>query len=155
MSGLSARVIEVCVFRFAHDRPEYLLLRRSTSESLYPGMWQIVTGTLEENEKAYEAALREVQEETGLRPEHFWIVPYTNSFYDRHSDAVILIPFFAAQVPPADDPVLSAEHSAWQWLPYDQALKHLVWPGQRRGVEIVHQYILGGQEAASLIAIPV
>ncbi|HUI64852.1 MAG TPA: NUDIX pyrophosphatase [Bacteroidota bacterium] len=155
MSGVSAGVIEVCVFRFTRDRPEYLLLRRSPDENLYPGMWQIVTGTTEENEKAYEAALREVREETALRPERFWIVPYTNAFYDRHSDAVILIPFFAAQVRSSDDPVLSAEHSAGEWLPYDQALKRLVWPGQRRGVEIVHQYILGGQEAASLIALPV
>lgn len=154
MSAVSAAVIEVCVFRFVRDRAEYLLLRRSPDDALYPGMWQIVTGTREETEKAYEAALRELKEETGLRPEHFWIVPYTNAFYDPRSDAVSLIPFFAAQVRPGDAPELSGEHSTGEWLSYQDALQRLVWPGQRRGLEIVHQYILGGQEAAALIALP-
>jgi dATP pyrophosphohydrolase len=147
-------IVEVCVFRMEGDRPAYLLLRRSAEESVYPGLWQIVTGTIEPGEKGLDAAQREVREETGASPERFWVVPYTHAFFDHRRDAVHIVPFFAAQFSPETRITLSAEHSLHEWLPFDAARARLVWPGQRGGLEVVEQYIVGGEEAARLIAVP-
>ena len=57
-------MVEVCVFRFSADHPEYLLLKRAPEEPLYPNIWQMVTGSVEAGETAVVAALRELEEET-------------------------------------------------------------------------------------------
>ena len=150
MSEIVARIIEVCVFRFDRSDVEYLILRRAPDEPAFPDLWQIVTGSVEEREKAIDAALRELREETGVQPEHFWVVPFTNSFYDHRKDCVNLIPFFAAQFARDVDPRLSSEHSEFSWLSYRDARTSLVWPGQRAGLDVVHSSIVRGDAAASL-----
>ncbi len=151
MSHIVCRIIEICVFRFVDDRPEYLLLHRAKDEKVYPGIWQLVSGTIEGNEGGVEAALREFKEETGLKVNRFWVVPYVNSFFDPDHDAVNLSPLFAAQVEAGIEPRLSAEHSEHRWLSYEEALKKLVWPGQRAGLKVTHDYIASGEEAARLL----
>ncbi len=153
MASVVGSLIEVCVFRFRGSSPEFLLLRRAVDEPVHPGIWQIITGTVHEGETALAAARRELQEETGLTPLHFWVVPHVTSFYDHRSDVVMMIPFFAAQTESALEPTLSGEHDHYTWLPFDEALRLLVWPGQRQGIEVVMQYIAGGEQAAHLMEI--
>ncbi len=145
--------IEVCIFRRDAGRALYLLLRRSERERVYPGIWQYVTGSVHQGEKSVDAALRELREETGLEPTGFWIVPYVNSFYDRNRDEVNMSPLFAAEVPAGDSPRLSTEHSELGWFDYDESSRMLVWPGQREGLRIVNQFVVGGEQAAKLTRI--
>ncbi len=154
MPGVVSRIVEVVAFRFAHDRPEYLLLRRAREERIYPGMWQIITGKVREGETAVQAARRELLEETGVSPERFWVLPHTGTFYDPGSDAIQISPFFAAQTPGQVDPVLSAEHGEFRWLSVEEALRKLVWTGQREGLRIVHECIVSGEEASGLTLLP-
>jgi hypothetical protein len=71
-----------------------------------------------------------------------------NTFYDHTYDAVNCSPFFAAQVRATDEPSLSPEHQVSRWLPYPDARRLLVWPGQRLGLDIVKDYVIGGEDAA-------
>ncbi len=151
MADVASRIIEVCPFRIRRDLAEYLLIRRAPDDPLYPGVWQFVTGRVEEGEKAHEAAIRELVEEAGAAPVRFWIVPAVNSFYDPHRDLISLVPLFAAQMESAFEVRLSPEHSRFEWLPYDGARRRLIWPGQRHLLDIVQQYILGGEEAGTLL----
>lgn len=151
MSQIACSIVEVCVFKFRQDTPFYLMLRRSKVERIYPGIWQLISGSIEDGEKAYEAALRELREETGLGPLRFWVVPFAHTFYDPKYDAVNVSPMFAVQVDEVSNPVLSSEHEEFGWFRVKQALTMLVWPGQRSGLQIVHQYITQGQEAARLV----
>jgi dATP pyrophosphohydrolase len=118
---------------------------------VYPGIWQLVSGTIEGNEGGVEAALREFKEETGLKVNKFWVVPYVDSFFDSTHDVVNLSPLFAAQVEAGIEPRLSSEHSEHCWFTYEEAFKKLVWPGQRAGLKVTHDYITCGQEAAKLL----
>jgi len=139
------------VFRFVNDRAEYLLLHRAKDEKVYPGIWQLMSGTIEGDEGGVEAAFREFKEETGLKVNKFWVVPFVNSFFDPSRDAVNLSPLFAAQVEAGIEPRLSSEHSEHRWFTYEEALKKLVWPGQRAGLKVTHDYITCGEEAARLL----
>ena len=150
MPSINSTMIELCVFKFEHDRPLYLLLKRCKEEKLYPGIWQYITGSIDGKEKAIDAAIRELREETGLSPQRFWVVPYVHSFYDPEHDSVSLLPLFAAQVRPGDVPILSSEHEEYLWLPFEGARSKLVWPGQREGLRIVHESIVKGEKSATL-----
>jgi dATP pyrophosphohydrolase len=154
MADVSSRIVEVCPFRIRGDREEYLLIRRAHADPLYPGMWQFVTGRVEEGEKAYVAALRELREETAAGAVRFWVVPAVNSFYDPHRDLICLVSLFAAQIDAGFEVRLSEEHSLFEWLPYAGARRRLVWPGQRNCLDIVQDYILGGEEAGRLLEFP-
>jgi 8-oxo-dGTP pyrophosphatase MutT (NUDIX family) len=151
MPQLTCRIVEICIFRFVKDRAEYLLLHRSKSERVYPGIWQLMSGTIENDEPALKAALREFNEETGMKVGKFWVVPYVNSFFDPEYDAVNLSPLFAAQVDEGSEPHLSSEHYEYGWFPYDEALRKLVWPGQKTGLRVVHEHIVRGGQAASIL----
>jgi dATP pyrophosphohydrolase len=145
------RTIEVCIFKFVNDRPLYLLLHRAKEEKVYPGIWQLMSGAIEENEKVHDAALREFREETGMEMSAFWVAPFVNSFYEPDIDAITLSPLFVAQVEEGSVPRLSPEHSEYGWFSYEEARQKLVWPGQREGLRIAHEYLVRGEKAASLL----
>ena len=52
-----------------NEKNECLLLKRKDRKNF----WQSVTGSIEENESPYEAAKREVEEETGINTKIFHI----------------------------------------------------------------------------------
>ena len=153
MSSITSRVIEACIFKRDHEGPHYLLLKRSENDTIYPGMWQLVTGSMKEGERAVDAAMRESREETAVEPLRFWVVPFVNSFYVAVTDTVHLSPVFAIEAEADARVSLSPEHEEFRWCSLDEAKHMLVWPGQRTAVDLVHQYIIGGQEAARLLSV--
>ncbi len=150
MPRIRSCIIEMVIFRFEKGGPQYLLLHRQKNETLYPNIWQILSGSIEEGETATHAALRELGEETQLEPQLFWIAPYTTSFYDSKNDIMNLCPVFSVQVAAGSEPKLSEEHDAYRWLPFEEAVKLPVWYGQKEALRIVHEFIIGGKEAMKL-----
>ncbi len=155
MIPVVSRIVEVCVFRFHNDRAEYLVLQRGSGEAVHPGMWQIITGTVEDGETAGQTALRELHEETQLVPQRAWSLPGLTTFYDTARHAVNLCPVFAVQTGSGTDPLLSSEHTVWDWLPLARARARLVWPSHRQALDLVDEYIVRGQEAAFRLSLPV
>lgn len=141
MPEASIRVVDVYPYRKIDDSPEFLLLRRA-SDVLYAGQWRMVGGKIEQNETAWEAALREVQEETGRTPVRFWALPSLNTFYEWQADRINLIPAFAAALP--DDPVLDDEHTSFRWLPPSEAAEQLRWPEQQRLLRLADRLLRDG-----------
>jgi dATP pyrophosphohydrolase len=153
MIPVVSHIIEVVVFRVYNDRPEYLIMQRALHERVHPGMWQIITGMVEEGEKGSEAAVRELREEAGLVPVHLWSLPLVNSFYDIARDTVNMCPVFAVQADPGAIVTISEEHMASEWLPLAPAKARLVWPGHREAVDMVENYIVRGGEVAERLII--
>ena len=134
-----SKYIAAHIFREENEKIEFLLMKRDEKE-IYPGVWQMVTGKIRENETAVEAALREIKEETGLSPEKFWIVPNINSFYSKEDDAISMLPVFAAKVSMDVQIAISSEHSEFRWVDAQTAKKMLAWPGQKHSVNIIYEY---------------
>jgi dihydroneopterin triphosphate diphosphatase len=154
LAEIVSRIVEICVFRMIRNKPQFLILQRSSDEVLYPDLWQIVTGTVDKNESAFHAALRELKEETGLKIKRCWTVPFVDSYFDTAADTVQLAPVFAVEVEGTDDVKLSLEHQAFHWVSLKDAQKKLVWPGQCKALEMVREFIVGGKEAGGLSEIP-
>ncbi|GIV59455.1 MAG: hypothetical protein KatS3mg043_0544 [Rhodothermaceae bacterium] len=130
MPEIVSRVVDVYPYRLGKDpEPVFLVLRRSAGR-IYGGQWRMVGGKIAPGETAWQAAVRELLEETGQWPRRLWCLPSMNAFYEWRHDRVNLIPAFAAEI--AADPVLDGEHAAFRWLPAVKAASLLAWPEQRR-----------------------
>lgn len=125
----AVRVVDVYPYRLRDGQPVFLLMRRAPGV-VYAGQWRMVGGKIAPGEAAWQAALREVEEETGRPPVRLWTVPSVNAFYEWRHDRVNLIPAFAAEL--EADPVLDREHDAFCWLPAAEAAARLAWPEQQR-----------------------
>lgn len=115
-----------------------LLLRRTRPPA---GIWCQVVGGIEAGETAWQAALRELREETGLVPEELWSGDICEQFYEAHRDAISLLPVFVALIAPRAEVVLNAEHEAHRWVDFAEAREMVPFPGQRsllRHVEAEH-----------------
>ncbi len=145
-------MIEAHLFRETPEGIEFLVLKRS-KEEIFPDIWQMVTGSINEGEKAYETAMREIVEETMLKPLRLWVVPNINSFYSTKTDSVLLIPVFAALVRNDMNPVISNEHSEFKWVTKQEAASLFAWPGQVKSLDIIEEYFTGKQHFFELVEI--
>lgn len=137
---LTSFLIEAHIFRQSiSGEIEFLLLKRAENEK-YPGIWQMVTGSIKKREKAFQTALREIKEETGLIPKKLWVVPNVNSFYEHVNDYLCMVPVFAALVENNSNVTVSTEHTEYKWANLDETKKLLAWKGQRVSVDTIHEY---------------
>ncbi|MFH1852337.1 MAG: NUDIX domain-containing protein [Candidatus Neomarinimicrobiota bacterium] len=138
------RVIDAYVFRQTADGLRFLLLQRNVNK-IYEHLWQGVAGKIETGEAAWQTAVRELQEETGLTPKRLFTADHVSSFYEAHGDRINLIPVFGIEVD-SEEVVLSGEHSGYRWVDLETALQLLVWRGQRNGLKAVYDMIVSGDE---------
>ena len=138
MSQACVRVVDVYPYRRTATGIQFLVLRRAAGRP-YAGQWRMVGGKIEEGEAAWQAALRELKEETGYQPQQLWAIPSVNQYYEWQHDRVNIIPAFAAEV--GGEPALDAEHEAWLWLPAVAAADKLQWPEQKRLLRLADELL--------------
>ncbi len=138
------KLIDLYPYRFKQNKPEFLLLKRAKGH-VYQGQWRMVGGKVKEGEAYWEAALRELKEETSLVPVKFWTVPGVNHFYEQKTDMVHSIPAFAAELNAIETPVLDDEHNDFGWFSLEKALEVIFWPEQKRLLALTNQLLTSGQ----------
>lgn len=150
--NIISNLIEAHIFREQNGIIEFLILKRAPYQ-YYPNLWQMVSGKIKDNETAYQSALREIKEETGLIPEKLWVAPTVNSFYAPDGDYISLIPVFAAKVNYSSEIKISTEHLEFKWVTPQEAKNHLAWKGQRNSVDVIEDYILNENSFLNFIEI--
>lgn len=122
-----------------NDELENLLLLRSDKES-YPGIWQPVTGTIAKDEKAYQTAIREINEETGINPKNLWVVPMVNAFYNWEKEIISFVPVFVAEVDYFSEIKLSPEHTEYIWVKKEDAKKMVSIKNHKNSIDLIDEY---------------
>jgi len=134
------KLIDLYPYRFSNSTPEFLLCKRSSGK-IYSGQWRMIGGKVESGETYWEAALRELREETALTPDKFWTVPSLNQFYEAKRDMILTIPVFAAEINVSAEPVLNDEHSSFGWFDANEAVSRIIWPEQQRLITTINSII--------------
>ena len=144
MANIKVRVIDAYVYRKTKKGILFLILKRAKTK-IYEHLWQGVAGKIEKGEKAWEAAIRELKEETRLDPKRIFVADHVSRFYETHGNRVNLVPVFGIEVD-SDLVLLSSEHSEYKWVEYDDAYSHLVWNGQKKGISIVNEMVTSNDD---------
>lgn len=100
-------------------RGKILLLKRSMRDS-YSGKWCLPGGSVEENETYFDAAIRELREETGL-----FVDTLEDLGFHNYEEQEKHINFRVFRIVFKDRPVvfINNEHSDYLWVSYDAALQ--------------------------------
>jgi dATP pyrophosphohydrolase len=144
MADVTVRVVDCYVYRQTDDGLKFLLMKRNLNK-IYEHLWQGVAGKIEDGETAPEAAIRELKEETGFDPVKVFVADHVSRFYEVHGDRINLVPVFGIEVN-SDEVILSEEHIDFKWVTIEEALNTLVWNGQKKGIQTVHDMVISDDD---------
>lgn len=118
-------VAQECVegYLFVRPGPRILILRRPPARG---GFWVPVSGKVDAADRTFESALRrELQEETGLTSfRQLFSMDWEYDFDGPNGDRWRLHAF-GAELDSADEPRLSDEHDAFEWVDWAEAVQRL------------------------------
>lgn len=146
-------MIACYVVRRTRNTAEFLQLRRAPGKHL-GGAWSTVRGKIEQQETAWQAALRELREETGITPLDFFQLDTVDIFYLWQDDTLWHCPGFCALVGADTAVQLNDEHDAWRWTPRQSAADEFLWPGERAQIKELCREILDDGPARTYLRIP-
>ena len=135
MPKVVVRVIDAYVFNRKSKEIRFLLLKRAKTK-IYEHLWQGVAGKIEAGETSWEAAIRELKEETGFEPVRIFVADHVSKFYEAHGDWVNMVPVFGIEVED-EEVILSDEHCEFKWVDFNTAHQTLIWSGQKDGIAAV------------------
>lgn len=114
------------------DKDEFLVVKRSENDELYPGAWEFPGGHLEKGETLKEGLKRELLEEIGFNLDFNPIIThYYDEVKNKNNELIHDLEIdFIINVNKSDiNVVLSNEHCDFKWV--------------KRDSELLDEYILG------------
>lgn len=119
---------------------KYLLLHRC-GEYLNDN-WQMVSGKVEKGETAWQAALREIKEETSIVPDEFYSCDILEQFYELNQNCINLVPIFVGFINSDQEVVLSDEHDEYKWVSLQEAKEMLEFHNQIVTINHINTYFV-------------
>lgn len=125
---------------------EYLILKRK----LHWKGWEFPKGAVNFLEKKKSAVKREIKEETGLTPlkikkrNFSGKYKYDKIYSDRPKFQGQSFQLYSAEVKKEKIKLDNLEHSDYKWVSFEEALKKLTWPNQKKSLRIVNFWIRNG-----------
>lgn len=147
MTKIKRGVIELFVIKHNDGDWRVLVLQRA-ADGKRPNSWETVYGKIDSREKPEKAAMRELREETGLKPESLYNVT-VSSFYLHANNTIQMCLTFAAFVAADADVELSEEHQRFEWLTLERACERFTWPREAHALRDAHHLLRTGDAGSA------
>lgn len=105
-----------------------LLIRRGTPPRL--GEWSLPGGRIEPGERAIQAALRELREETGVEAEMLGLIDVVDGLFPEHGRHYVLIDYAARWL--SGEPRAGDDAAEAAFFSFEEALRQVDWDKTRR-----------------------
>jgi len=128
MPSIKSTSVAIFVLKPEAQETKVLLLRR---KGYLSGLWCPIVGGIEPGEAAWQAAMRETREETGLSIRKLWSADLCIPTYRTDKDCICLVPVFVGSVSKDAEVTLNDEHDAFDWMSFGRADSVLSLPRQR------------------------
>ena len=135
-------VVEVYVIRHNGGDWRVLTLQRA-ADAKRPGSWETVYGKIDSGERAEDAAVRELSEETGLEVKALYNVT-VNSFYLHAKHTIEMCIVFAAFVADDAEVTIGEEHQRFEWMSVEDACERYTWPREAQSLRDAHRLLRRG-----------
>jgi 8-oxo-dGTP diphosphatase len=99
----------------------FLILKRSSKKDFAPNTWEPVTGRLERDENPESGALREIEEEIGVKAQV--VMPIATSCFYRGGQEFPMVFIYYWLKYLEGEVKLSWEHTEYKWVSLDEALE--------------------------------
>ena len=137
---IQCRAVGVVVLAGSGAGTRVLLLKRGTGSFI--GEWSLITGRIEADEPAWNAAVREVHEEAGLVVARLYSAGYCDSFYQPDSNGLEIVPIFVAAIDAPGPVTLNDENTDFRWVTAQEAIALVPFHGHRIALAgVVHDFI--------------
>jgi 8-oxo-dGTP diphosphatase len=107
---------------------QVLLIKRGRQPRM--GEWSLPGGRIEPGERAVDAALRELREETGVEAEILGLVDVVDGLFPEHGRHYVLIDYVARWM--GGEPVAGDDAAEAAFMPVEEALRRVDWDETRR-----------------------
>lgn len=107
---------------------EVLLIRRGREPRM--GEWSLPGGRIEPGERAMDAALRELREETGVEAEILGLVDVVDGLFPEHGRHYVLIDYVARWT--GGEPTAGDDAAEAAFVPVEEAMRRVDWDETRR-----------------------
>ncbi|MCH2109249.1 MAG: NUDIX domain-containing protein [Polyangiaceae bacterium] len=114
-----------------------LLMKRVKGE-----FWCHVAGSIEAGETAWQAIVREFDEETKIKVTSLYNAQILEQFFEAQLNVIQLIPVFAVLCPPNQVVQLNEEHTEYRWCSLDEAKLLTPFPNQHRVYDHIWSYFV-------------
>jgi len=125
------------------DKIYYLILKRK----LHWTGWEFPKGAIEKKEYLVDTVIRELKEETGLKPifiKNFEIsgkYNYEKELPDRKGFKGQTYSLFSVETKKKRVKIDKREHSDYKWLNFKEAQKKLKWPNQKECLRVFNKFL--------------
>ena len=107
---------------------QVLLIKRGRQPRM--GEWSLPGGRIEPGERAADAALRELREETRVEAEILGLVDVVDGLFPEHGRHYVLIDYVARWT--SGEPVAGDDAAEAAFVPVEEALRRVEWDETRR-----------------------
>ena len=118
---------QVVTVLLINEKEKLLILKRSNKVRTYKGLWGGVAGYVEENEKPYDTAIKEIKEEVGLEKDDIEFIKQLDpisftDFYEEKRYDWTIFPFLF-KIKEKRKIKIDWEHSKYKWISPSQIQK--------------------------------